>query len=73
MQAIRGNTATYVQAWECTGEAFSGIVYTQGIALDKMGEGCDIASLTIVRHDDGSREYLPGTIATAVAAHREGE
>ena len=67
----RGATATYVQAWSVTGP-WSGTVYAQAIALDKLGDGCDIESLTIVRHDDGSREYLPGTVAANVHAHREG-
>lgn len=68
----RGATATYVQAWECkSANGFSGCVYSQEIALDKMGEGCDIESVTIVRHDDGTREFLPGTIASYVYAYRE--
>ena len=61
----------YVQAWECTGAPFNGYVYTQGIALDKLAAGCDIVSVTIVRHTDGSREYLRGTIASAVRELRE--
>lgn len=69
----RGETATYVQAWECVGDAFSGIVYAQSIALDKLAAGCDIESLTIVRHANGRREMLRGTVADRVYAYREGE
>jgi hypothetical protein len=66
-----GKSATYVQAWLCEGEAFSGYVYDQGIALDKMAIGCDITSVTIVRHNNGDREYLKGTIAAEVYRYRE--
>jgi hypothetical protein len=61
----------YVQAWECTGP-FNGYVYDSGVMLDKMALGCDIVSVTFVRHADGSREYLPNTIAAEVRALREG-
>jgi hypothetical protein len=66
----------YVQAWEITGSAFSGYVYDQGIAIDKWnaaGLGAELRAVTVVRHDDGSREYLPGTLAAEVKRHREGE
>jgi hypothetical protein len=61
----------YVQAWVCSGP-WSGIVYDQMIALDKLSQGCDIQSVTIVRHEDGTREHLPGTVAAEVRHHREG-
>lgn len=73
VQSIRGKACTYVQAWLCEGPRFNGYVYTQAIALAKFADGCDIQSVTIVRHDSGSREYLRGTIASAVAAYREGQ
>lgn len=64
----------YVQVWDVNGPEWSGRVYDQSIALDKLniaGKGATMEILTIVRHDDGSREYLPGTIASAVQAYRE--
>ena len=63
--------AEYVQAWECKGPEFSGYVYTNDIAFKKLAEGCDITAVTIVRHNDGSREYLKGCLAAAVQRHRE--
>jgi hypothetical protein len=63
----------YVQAWECTGPLFSGYVYDQAIALDKMALGCDIESVTIVRHPNGAREYLRGTVASYVQKYREAQ
>ncbi len=61
----------YVQAWKCEGDKFSGYVYNQAIAIDKMALGCNVTAETIVRHDNGDREYLPGCIAAAVQQHRE--
>jgi hypothetical protein len=64
----------YVQAWEINGPEFSGYVYDQRIALDKWtaaGPGAEMRSVTIVRHADGSREYLPGTVAAEVKRYRE--
>jgi hypothetical protein len=63
--------ATYVQAWECTGGPFSGYVYDQDIAIDKMALGCNIMAVTIIRYDDGAREFLKGTLAAYVKAERE--
>lgn len=63
----------YVQAWEIKGPHFNGYVYRQDIALRKWsdaGPDAHMQILTIVRHPNGDREYLPGTIATQVAAHR---
>lgn len=67
-----GRSATYIQAWIVTGP-WEGIVYSQDIALGKLGEGCDIVSTTMVRHNDGRREQLPGTVAAAVFSFREGQ
>jgi hypothetical protein len=63
----------YVQAWLCQGGAFNGYVYSQAIALDKMALGCDVESVTIVRHGNGAREYLRGTVASYVKAYREAQ
>jgi hypothetical protein len=38
-----------IPAWVVTGPGFNGIVYTQAIALDKMGEGNDIQLITLYR------------------------
>lgn len=65
----------YVQSWVIEGPEWSGIVYAQDIAVTKFneaGHGASMYSQTIVRHPDGSREYLPGTIAASVQAFREG-
>ena len=68
--------ARYVQAWRVT---FTDrpvmLVYTQSIALDFWSQpnGLKMEALTIVRHDDGSREYLEGCLASAVAAYRGSE
>lgn len=70
-ERFRGEAETYVQAWEVTGP-WSGTVYAQSIAIEMMSEGCDVQSTTIVRHDDGSREYLPGTVASHVYRYRYG-
>lgn len=61
----------YVQAWECVGAVFSGTVYTEAIALDKMAKGCSVTAVTIVRYPDGTREYIKGGIAQMVQAERE--
>jgi hypothetical protein len=63
----------YVQAWECRGPNFNGYVYTQEIALRKLSEGCDIQIVTIIRHENGDREYHPGAIASKVKEYREGK
>ena len=67
--------AQYVQAWEITGPKFSGYVYRQDLALSKLreaGKGAEMRTTTIVRHDNGDREYLPGTVAAEVQRYREG-
>lgn len=64
----------YIQAWEFSGPEFNGFVYDQQVALRKLGEqrtGAMI-TITIVRHENGDREYLRGTIASEVEAYREG-
>ena len=43
-----------VQAWECTGPAFNGYVYTLAIALDMLARGCDIRMTWL------PRTHLPG-------------
>jgi hypothetical protein len=66
----------YVQAWEIIGPEFSGYVYSQEIALFEYGHAngeATMESVTIVRHEDGSREYLKGAIASEVQAYREGK
>ncbi|MFJ3084350.1 hypothetical protein ACIPJG_31980 [Streptomyces halstedii] len=68
--------AKYIQAWEIKSPEFSGYVYDQAIALSKWSlciEKSTMESVTIVRHEDGSREYLNGTIASEVQAYRERE
>jgi hypothetical protein len=64
----------YVQAWEIKGDKFSGYVYNQAIALDKnaLNANGSMQSVTNVRHDDGSKEYLHGTIAEQVKHYRKG-
>jgi hypothetical protein len=57
---------TRIQAWEIKSPEFSGYVYDQAIALRKWGESKGPATmeiLTIVRYEDGSREYLKGVMA----------
>lgn len=61
----------YRQAWECKGPKFNGLVYTQEIALNKLADGCDIVSVTIIRHADGRIEFERGTIAAYAHAYRE--
>lgn len=65
--------AEYVQAWEIKSSTFSGIVYDQNIAMNKWADTDDaeMYSMTIVRHDDGSREYLRRTVADEVQKYRE--
>ena len=58
--------AVRIQAWEIKSPEFSGYVYDQQIALRKWGESKGEATmeiLTIVRHENGSREYLKGVLA----------
>jgi hypothetical protein len=38
-----------IQAWECTGPAFNGYVYSQAIALDMFARGCDIRMVWLPR------------------------
>lgn len=48
------------------------VTWTRRPALDSVAEGFSITSVTIIRHRDGSREFLPGTSAAFVEAYREG-
>lgn len=67
--------AAYVQAWEIRyADRPCDLVYDQKIALDRYSRptATEIQTLVIVRHENGDREYLPGAIASAVKAHREG-
>lgn len=48
---------TKISAWECVGPKFSGIVYTQEIALDKMSQGCDIQLIHLYRPVTRKDEY----------------
>lgn len=68
---VKAPRIEYVQAWECTGPTFSGYVYAQAIALDKLAQGCDIISVTFVRYPDGRREVIKGAVARMVQAERE--
>lgn len=71
MEKYEGKSATYVQAWLCQGPTFSGYVYDTEIMLDMLAIGCAVNSVTIVRHSNGEREYLPGTVASYVRNYRE--
>lgn len=71
MIKIQGATCTYVQAWDCVGPGFAGLVYDQSIAIDKIALGCAVTITTIVRREGKDPEFLPGTIASEVAKHRE--
>ena len=64
----------YIQAWEFSGPEFSGFVYDQQVAIRKLGEQRTGAMImtTIVRHENGTHEFLRGTIASKVKAYREG-
>lgn len=65
--------AYVVQAWEITyPDRPCDVVYDQAIALDRWGRnpGATVASLVIVRHDNGEREYHPGAVATELAESR---
>lgn len=65
--------AKYIQAWEFSGPEFSGFVYDKTIAMRKLDEQTSGAMImtTIVRYENGDREYLRGTIASEVQAYRE--
>ena len=57
------NGDVWVQAWICGKEGHPGMmVYTQDIALDKMGEGFNVEIVAIVRHADGTSTFMPGVI-----------
>ena len=61
----------YVQAWQINGGPY---IYDQKLAVSKLSEapdGAEMKSVTIVRHENGGREYLPGTIASEVQKYRE--
>lgn len=61
----------YVQAWEWSAPGRpGGYAYTPQAALDRVRDGYDVQAVTIVRHADGSREYLRGTLAHEVRRFR---
>lgn len=61
----------YVQAWECIGPAFVGYVYSMDVMLSQLEAGCNVRTVVIVRHGDGTREYLPGALVHEVWKLRE--
>lgn len=67
-------SAQYVQAWRVTyPKRPLAVVYDQRAALDLWAAGptgTRVEAITVVRHADGGREYLPGALAGEVARHR---
>ena len=58
------NGDVLVQAWEWRLPGmFGGYVYTMVDVLNRMEQGCDAEAVTIIRHANGGRTYLPGVLA----------
>lgn len=61
----------YVQAWQCSRtDSAVALVYSQSDVHAMLAKGYAVLPVTIVRHGDGSREYLRGELVEFVKAAR---